>query len=265
MSPLDRLSLILVEPKEPLNIGSALRSAHNMGVRDLRVVAPAVWDPERIAVTAPRLEAEARAIPRFSTVDEAIADCGLLVAFTARGRAAGHRERTLEGLVEELPGLAAAQPARVGFLFGREDFGLANEDVDRCHRCVFIETAPEYRSLNLAQAVLLAAHAARRALASGDDPAETRAPSPARALAAAAAVSGVVEEAMAALRAASFFKFPGAEANVLSRLRVILQRAELDDRDVALLRGAFAELRMAAEAAATRGPASSGTAGDPSR
>jgi TrmH family RNA methyltransferase len=264
VSALERLALILVEPKEPLNIGSALRSAHNMGVRDLRVVAPAVWDPERVAVTAPRLDAEARAIPRFPTVDEAVADCGLLVAFTARGRAAGHRERTLEALVAELPALVAAQPARIGFLFGREDFGLANEDVDSCHRCVVIETAPDYRSLNLAQAVLLAAHAARRALAPGEGGSEA-APPPARALASAAAVSGVIDEAMAALRAAAFFKFPGAEGNVLSRLRVILQRAELDDRDVAMLRGAFAELRAAAETAATRAPASSGSADAPPR
>jgi tRNA (cytidine32/uridine32-2'-O)-methyltransferase len=236
---LERVGIVLVETRDPLNIGGALRATRNMGVRDLRLVAPLSRDPARVAVTAPGLEAEAAALPVFATLEEAVADGVLVLGFSARGRRARHDVWS----VEELPGrlaerLPAGGPGRAYLVFGREDFGLSNADLERCHALVTIPTAPEHASMNLAQAVLLGAWTLRQAAAA---PALDTA-SPVRAPATAEAVEGLLEEALGALRHIEFFKYAGAEAGVRRALAGVFARARLDEREVRLLRGMFAEV-----------------------
>ncbi|WP_034386782.1 RNA methyltransferase [Deinococcus sp. YIM 77859] len=144
------LAVVLVSPKTPGNIGAAARAMLNMGARELRLVAPRC-DPldsqaVAMAVHAADLLREARIYP---TLREALADRDLTVGTSARVRAdlpPPRHPAQVRGLVR-----AASAPALV---FGPEETGLVNSDLEQCQFTVRVPTAA-YASLNVAQAVLL--------------------------------------------------------------------------------------------------------------
>ncbi|GGJ57856.1 RNA methyltransferase [Deinococcus roseus] len=144
------LSVILVSPKTPGNIGSAARAMKNMGANDLRIVAPRcnVLDSEAIAFSV-HAEELVRQAPIFATLEEATADLDFLMGTTAR-----QRDDLPEPIFpsEVKPMLAAFQ--KVGVVFGREESGLTTDELARCQSVLRIPTS-DYASLNLAQAVLL--------------------------------------------------------------------------------------------------------------
>lgn len=153
---LDRIIVVLVEPQDDINIGNTVRACKNFGIRHIRLVRPAKAHVEHISISAPRARDVIDAMVHYDSLDEAIADCALVVATSARTR---HVKRTYlepRGAALELVSVAATG-ARVAVLFGREDSGLPNEALDRCSLIVCVPTDPEYSSLNLGQAVLLIA------------------------------------------------------------------------------------------------------------
>lgn len=146
-----RLKVVLIDTRNPLNIGAVARAMSNFGFFDLRLVHPyeVAFREAVSAVGASRVMAEARV---FSTVAEAVADCSLVVGATGLGhRQPQHPMHRLEKgarlLRRHLTGGAAA------LLFGSEKFGLANSDVGFCHWLTHIPTRAEHDSMNLAQAV----------------------------------------------------------------------------------------------------------------
>ncbi len=153
----DRLVVVLVEPQNPGNVGACVRAMANMGLSRLIVVDPPSFDPERARWMAPGCDDVLAAARFVATLDEALEGCHLAVATTARHRkgdqpvldptsfAAAHWDDPADDTVTAL-------------LFGREDFGLSREQVDRCHAVLRIPT-PEHASLNLGQAVLMVANA----------------------------------------------------------------------------------------------------------
>ena len=131
--------VVLVRPRNPLNIGAAARAMSNFGVRHLHLVNPyAVGFREaRSAVGASALLKNAR---EFNSVAEAVADCSLVVGTTAvRDRALQHPLRRLN---DESAGAirAALRSGRVGLLFGSEKIGLTNQDFTHCHWLLTIPT-----------------------------------------------------------------------------------------------------------------------------
>jgi TrmH family RNA methyltransferase len=147
----DRLRVVLVAPRNPLNIGAAARAMSNFGFFHLRVVNPyeLAFREARSAVGAEPLLAKAE---EFKSVAEAIEDCSLVVGTTAVG------QRQLQHPVRR-PDQAARlvhkhlASSRVALLFGSEKRGLSNEDLSHCHWLVRIPTREEHRSMNLGQAV----------------------------------------------------------------------------------------------------------------
>ena len=149
----DNIAIVLQRPRYPENIGSAARALCNMGFGRLIVVAPGIWDEERIRRLATHAAGSVvDAIERFDTLDEALAPFGHVVGTTARR--GGHRPviKSPEFLARSL--VAVSQNNPVAILFGPEDRGLTNADVKRCHQLVNIPTAA-FTSLNLAQAVMV--------------------------------------------------------------------------------------------------------------
>jgi tRNA/rRNA methyltransferase len=147
----DRLSVVLVAPRNPLNIGAAARAMSNFGCADLRLVNP--YDPSfreaRSAVGAASLLASAQV---YATVAEAVADCALIVGTTA----VGAREvlHPLHSLPQAAPMLRTAmQSTRSALLFGSEKTGLTKADLSHCHWLLRIPTQPANYSMNLGQAV----------------------------------------------------------------------------------------------------------------
>jgi TrmH family RNA methyltransferase len=152
----DRLCVILVSTRNPLNIGAAARAMCNFGFQRLRVVNPyaTAFREARSAVGASTLLASAE---EFKTVAEAVADCTLVVGTTAIGhRQIQHPLKTLTAgaplLLSELCS-ANTKMQRAAILFGSEKFGLSNEDLSHCHWLMHIPTEEEQPSMNLGQAV----------------------------------------------------------------------------------------------------------------
>lgn len=143
--------MVLVAPRNPLNIGAAARAMSNFGFLRLRVVNPyeVAYAEARSAVNAaPVLEAS----EQYPTLAEAIADCTLVVGTTAVGhRQLQHSLKRLELGAREIR--QQTHSGRVALLFGSEKFGLSNEDLARCHWLIRIPTRAEHESMNLGQAV----------------------------------------------------------------------------------------------------------------
>ena len=145
------MRVVLVAPRNPLNIGAAARAMSNFGFFHLRVVNPyeLAFREARSAVGAAPLLAQAE---EFKTVAEAVEDCTLVVGTTAVGkRQVQHPLRRLDQAARPL--LKHLAGSRVALLFGSEKRGLSNEDLSHCHWLLRIPTREEHRSMNLGQAV----------------------------------------------------------------------------------------------------------------
>jgi TrmH family RNA methyltransferase len=149
----ERLRVVLVAPRNPLNIGAAARAMSNFGFFRLRVVNPyeVAFREARSAVGA---AAVLQSAEEFGSVAEAVADCALVVGTTAVG------PRELEQPVRRLEEGARLMRKRMGarnvaLLFGSEKVGLSNEDLSHCHWLMRIPTREEHRSVNLGQAVAI--------------------------------------------------------------------------------------------------------------
>lgn len=147
----DRLRVVLVETRNPLNIGAAARAMSNFGFLRLRVVNPyhVAFREARSAVAAAPL---LKAAEEFTSVAEAVADCTLVVGTTA----VQHRElqHTLRSLERGAPLIRKKLASgRVALLFGSEKTGLSNDDLSHCHWLMHIPTRKQHLSMNLGQAV----------------------------------------------------------------------------------------------------------------
>ncbi len=146
--------IVLVRPRVAGNIGSAARGIKVMGLGELRLVAPQVDhlsdDARWLAYRAERVLEAARV---FDDLPSALADCNIRVATTHRMGRRREVTKALQGYAEE----AAALPdgTRIGIVFGSEEFGLSNEDLEACDLAITIPQAVKLPSLNLAQAVVV--------------------------------------------------------------------------------------------------------------
>jgi tRNA/rRNA methyltransferase len=162
---LENVAVVLVEPRVPENIGAAARAMRNMGLRELRLVAPPNPDPERIARLATHAAADVvAAMTVHDSLGEALAPFSYVAGTTARlggQRTALDPERMARRLV------SISRENRVALVFGREDRGLLNEEIRLCHDLVTIPTE-DFSSLNLAQAVMVLCYALSTAGGEGE-------------------------------------------------------------------------------------------------
>jgi TrmH family RNA methyltransferase len=145
------LRVVLVSPRNPLNIGAAARAMSNFGFFELRLVNPyeVAFREARSAVKSQRVLDEAK---EFPTLAEAVADCALVVGTTSRGpRTLEHPLRRLETAGRLIAKKLSTAP--VALLFGSEKFGLSNDDLSHCHWLTRIPTREEHGSMNLGQSV----------------------------------------------------------------------------------------------------------------
>lgn len=223
--------LVLVEPQDLVNIAAAVRIAKNFGVDRLRLVRPAVFDAWRIEGIAHNTADVIERISRHDSLEEALADTGFAVALTARGRA---QKRSIMRPAEAAWELTRrAETAPVALVFGREDKGLTNAELDRCQALVTIATNPGYRSLNLAQAVAITCYECFLAREGGSQP--FKPPRHRADPATGEQLEHLFRDWERALWAIDFFKTRQPD-RVLRGFRELLYRAELDGREAALVR-----------------------------
>ncbi len=239
MDVLGNFAFVLVRPLQAGNVGSAARALKNMGFGDLRLVAPGAAAGGRVAAAmAVHAEDVLHGARRYNELGAALADCTVAVGTTCRPGLYRSGVVALREAAAQLIAEAAAN--RIAIIFGPEDTGLVNRELKLCQRLVTIPTAPEYPSLNLAQAVMLAAYelmlaagAARRM-----PPAEPHAPS--------AMVDAMMERMSQALVSIGFLPAENPE-HIMFALRAIFGRAGLSARELDILSGLARQIRWFAE------------------
>ena len=249
---LDRLRIVLVGTSHPGNIGGTARAMKNMGLSDLTLVAPRceVHCSESISRASGADEILARAHV-YDTLDAALGDTTLAVGASARSRTLPWPMLTPRQLGESLSVEMGHENARVALVFGREDTGLTNAELQRCHRHVHIPTNPEFSSLNLAAAVQVLAYECRQAwLASAPEESDCQANAPFGTewdspLADHADLERFFEHMERALIAIDFHN-PDNPRQLMARLRRLYLRARPDRMEINILRGILTAMEKSA-------------------
>ncbi len=156
---LERTRIVLVNTSHPGNIGGAARAMKTMGLEELYLVAPEEFPhPKAVEMASSAGDILDNAVV-VTHLDEAIADCTLVIGASARSRTIPWPLVTPRQLAEQIR--AEAPDSVTAILFGREQSGLSNEELQRCHVHVQIPANPAYSSLNIAQAVQVIAYELR--------------------------------------------------------------------------------------------------------
>lgn len=235
---LQRVIVVLNEPQDPVNIGMVVRAMKNMGLSRLRLVRPDDFDAYRIRGVAHTGTDVVDSAELFERLDDALAGAALVVGTTARGRRVRRNYVRPRDAATEIQGLAQSGD-EVALVFGREDRGLSNEELDLCNRLIVIPTDSGHSSLNLAQAVLVVAYEVF--LAAERVPSFKR-PRRATARADRAELESLFTEVEASLHAIDFFKAQKVTP-LMRTVREVAARADLDERETALFKAMAYEVR----------------------
>src|SRR6187455_1770970 len=231
--PLTAIRIVLVEPSHPGNIGAVARAMKNMALAELVLVRPKAFPhPDAIARAsgADDLLGRARVV---GSVVEAVSDCGFVAATTSRPRDQNFRALDLHEAAMRIFAKSELAPAAV--LFGAERTGLTNEELALAHLLIRIPANPEYPSLNLAMAVQLLAYELFRA---ADSPASARPLSePTVPPATGEDMERFYLHLAQVMEEIDFRDRTQAGTALMTRIRRLFQRCEMDQNEVNILRG----------------------------
>ncbi len=236
---MSRVVVVLFEPTDAVNVGSVVRAMANTGFTRLRLVNPGPVDPWDVVGVAHYTQHIVNAATTYGTLEDALADAHLVLGLSGRHHRAKRNALPLaeaQSRVHE----RAARGEVVALLFGREDTGLPNEALDRCHAITTIPTNPAYPSLNLAQATLLTLYGLFQRAGGAEQP--LRPPRRRAEPASEALLRDLFADLERALESIEFFK-TRSRPSIMRSLRAALYRAELDTREASLLRAASIEVR----------------------
>lgn len=230
--------VVLDEPQDPVNVGMVVRTMKNMGLSRLRLVRPGDLDAHRILGVAHTGADVVESVELFQRLEDALAGASLVLGTTGRGRRVRRNYVRPRDAVSEILEVARSGN-EVALVFGREDRGLSNEELDLCSRLIVIPTDADHSSLNLAQAVLVVAYEIFLAAEAAPPLKEPR-------RAAARAGRGELEdlfaEVEASLHAIDFFKAQKVTP-LMRTVREVVARADLDERETALFKAMAYEVR----------------------
>jgi len=234
---LGKVKIVLVEPAGALNVGSVARVMKNMGLEQLVLVKPRcdylAEEGRKMAVHGVEILEKAVVV---ETLAEALSGCVKAIATTARSRSL---PTELETPRTALPWLLT-ENLDSALIFGREDRGLSNEELNYAQRFVCIPTSGEYPSLNLASAVAVCAY--ELAISHEQPEAATREISPPSApLATLDALNGYYEHLEAVLLKIGYL-YPHTAKARMEKLRRLYNRASLTEQEVAMLRGILGQV-----------------------
>ena len=231
---LARFVVVLYQPQDLVNIALVVRAMKNMGLSRLRLVSPAEFNAYRITGIAHDTEDVVDRVETFDDFDAAVSDCVRVVATTARRRSSRQSWSEPELAASSL--LERSVDGDIAVVFGREDKGLPNEILDRCHEAICIPTNPGHSSLNLGHAAVIVFYEIRRAVSASlglerrDLSGKARDQAPPATAEQMEEFFRVWEEAMAEIG-----MFRGVDPTMKMRsYRRIFKRAELDGREIRL-------------------------------
>jgi tRNA/rRNA methyltransferase len=231
--------IVLVEPQLGENIGAAARAMGNFGLKRLRLVKPRQgWPNSKANVMAAGADAILQAVELFDTVEEAIADCTVVLAATAR---AHDQAKPVIG-ADEAARLMADDIGRgenVAILFGRERNGLENDEIALADRIITLPVNAAFASLNLAQAVVIIGYEYFKLVTSGALPFEMPKRSPQAGKQQLAAFFTTLERE---LEKVEFFRPPEKRETMTINLRNIFTRMKPTQQDIQTLHGVITAL-----------------------
>jgi TrmH family RNA methyltransferase len=224
------IRIVLVDTSHPGNIGAVARAMKNMALGELVLVRPKIFPHSEATARASGADdvlARARVV---DTVAEALAGCGFVTATTSRDRDQNFRVLDVRDAAARL--LDESRRAPVAILFGAERTGLTNEDLQAAHALMRIPASSEYLSLNLAMAVQIVAYELYRAQA-----APLQQPARDVPLASPADMERLYEHLAQVMEEVEFRDRTQSGTHLMGRIHSFLQRAELDQNEVNILRG----------------------------
>ncbi len=229
---LSNIRIVLVRPHGSGNIGSIARAMKNMGQTELAIVGKArtrsFW-ARAMAVHGRDILGNVKC---YDTIREAIADCALVVGTTCRSGLYRKHSQTPRELAGEI--ITTANTSKVALIFGPEDHGLSNKDLEHCQLLITIPTHPDYQSLNVAQAAVICLYELYlAALGPVANSGIKRAP--------AEDIERLFDRMRAVLLKIGFLDSENPE-HMLLAFRRILGRAGLEDKDVRIFTGLFRQM-----------------------
>ncbi len=226
---LNRIRIILVNTSHPGNIGSVARAMKTMGLTDLWLVDPIHFPHAKaveMAANAGDILAQARVVPQL---EDALKDCQLIVGTSARERTIPWPMLSPRQFAEKAQ--HEAQVSQVAVVFGREQSGLTNDELHKCHFHLHIPSNPAYSSLNIAAAVQVVAYELRVASLG-----EEKLPIWDYPFANAEDVESFYQHLQQVLIDIQFLN-PDVPRQLMTRLRRLFNRARLDVMEINILRG----------------------------
>jgi TrmH family RNA methyltransferase len=249
--------IVLVATTHPGNIGAAARAMKTMGMHSLRLVRPKIFPSAEVTARAAGADDVLSRAQVVESLAAAVADCGLILAATARTRGLAWPELTPADGARRIIAAAAAG-TQVAMVFGNERSGLSNEELDSCQGAIRIPTAVGYSSLNLAAAVQVICYELRKQVCDGTiDPVGLEAPP------ATGAQMGLLYQHLEQCLVDIGFYDPAKPMLLMRRLKRLFNRAQLDANEYNILRGILAAAQQSARDAG-RIPGSGQTREQPS-
>lgn len=229
---LSHFKVVLVETSHPGNIGAVARAMKNMRMDQLRLVSPKFFPHADATARASGADDVLRAATVFDSLQDAIADCRIVLGASARDRTISWPSLTARQTAEKWVGVLPEQ--NIALVFGRENSGLKNHELDLCHFLLRIPCNSEYSSLNLAAAVQVVGY--ELFIASGQEILSNVGDYGEEPLATAEqmeAFYGHLQQTMADIG----FLHPERSKSIMRRLRRIFNRTQLDTKELDILRG----------------------------
>lgn len=219
-----------METSHPGNIGAVARAMKNMGMTKLYLVAPKIFPSADATSRASGADDLLAAAVLCDSLPEAIADCQIVIGASARSRTISVPEETPRSCAERV--IVESTDKKIAILFGRENSGLKNDELDLCQTLLSIPSNPEYSSLNIAAAVQVVCY--ELFVASGQVIATVEKPE--APLANSAQMESFYQHLYQALEQIGFIK-PEKSTSIMRRLRRLYHRAALDTKELDILRG----------------------------
>ena len=160
---LANIRIILINTFHPGNIGSAARAMKTMGLSELWLVSPQRFPAAEASSMAAGALDVLQSATVVETLDEAIADCSMVVGTSARNRTHSFSRPMLEAEQSASQLVELAQQNPVALVFGQETMGLTNTELEKCHFHTCIDASPQYPVLNVASAIQILCYEVRKA------------------------------------------------------------------------------------------------------
>ncbi len=232
---LSNFKIVLVETSHPGNIGAAARAMKNMSMSELCLVTPKIFPSADATSRAAGSDDILSAAVVYNTLQEAVSDCQIVLGASARDRTISWPELSARECAEKFVKPKNSQSKdKIAIVFGRENSGLKNHELDLCHYLLRIPCNTDYSSLNLAAAVQVVCY--ELFVASGQKTESTIGDKDEESLASAKQMELFYEHLQQTLSDIGFLHVDKSQS-IMRRLRRIYNRVALDTKELDILRG----------------------------